>query len=76
MSLTEQSAIDRIEILDNGVIQVRRVDKIIKDGIEMSKVFHRHCLVPGQDLAEQDDRVVALANAAWTPDIIKAWSGS
>ena len=30
---TEKSGIDRIEILANGFIQIRRADKVMKDGV-------------------------------------------
>lgn len=72
MSLTEESAIDKIEILETGHIQVRRADKVMKDGVEISKNYHRHVLSPGDDLTGQDAKVKAHAELAWTPEIITA----
>ena len=66
MSLEKKSVIDRIEILENGVIQVRRKDSIMEDGKEIGKSFHRHVLVPGVDVTGEDSRVKAVAKAVWT----------
>ena len=73
MSLEKLSVIDQIEVLRNGIIQVRKANLIIEDGIEIAKTYHRHCLVPGDDLTAQDERVRAVAEAVWTPDVIKEY---
>ena len=73
MSLKKISSIDRIEILADGQIQVRRRDSIIEDGKEIAAKFHRHALAPGQDTNNEDPRVKAIAKAAWTPATIKAY---
>jgi len=76
MSLIEKSVIDKIEILESGKIQVRRADIIQKDGMEIHRTFHRHVLYPGQDLTNEDPKVVAIANATWTQEVIDAWQNS
>lgn len=73
MELIEQSVIDSINIMENGVIQIRRADKILKDGTEVSKTFHRYCLAPGEDLTGEDPKVIAVANAVWSPEVITAY---
>lgn len=73
MALTERSTIDRIEVLENGVIQVRRADIVERDGVEIAKSYHRWTLSPGQDLTGQEQRVVDIANAAWTPEVVAAY---
>lgn len=70
--LEERSNIDSINVTDAGHIEVRRVDRIVKDGVEVARTYHRHTLAPGADLSSQDARVVAVAKAAWTPDVIAA----
>ena len=64
--ITELSVIDIIEVLEDGQIQVRRADKVLRDGVEIAKTYHRHVLAPGDDLTGQDAKVVAIATAAWT----------
>ena len=76
MALIEKSVIDKIEVLENGKIQVRRANIIEKDGVEIHRAFHRHMLHPGQDLTNEDPKVAAVANAIWTQEVIEAWQNS
>jgi len=73
MALTERSIIDKIEVLENGIIQVRRADIVERDGIEIAKSYHRWSLTPGQDLTGQEQRVIDVANAVWTAEIVSAY---
>lgn len=72
--LTESQEVDKIEIVGpHNVLQVRTATIIKRDGVEVSRSFHRHTVVPGQDLSGQDAKVVAIANAVHTPEIIAAF---
>ena len=74
--LTEQSVIDQIEVTQNGIVQVRRANLVLKDGEQIAKTYHRHVLAPGADLANEDAKVVAIAQTAWTPEVIAAYKTS
>ena len=63
--ITELSIIDKIEVLEDGHIQIRRADKVLRDGVEIAKTYHRSVLAPGDNLTNQDPRVIAVANAVW-----------
>lgn len=76
MALEEKSVVDKIEVLLLGQIQVRRRDQILKDGVEVAATYHRHVLSPGDDLTNEDSRVVAIAEATWTPEVIAAYQAS
>lgn len=76
MALEEASVVDKIEVLLQGQIQVRRRDQVLKDGVEIAATYHRHVLSPGDDLTGQDPRVVAIAEATWTPEVIQAYQDS
>ena len=76
MSLTEKTIIDKIEIVENNSIQVRTATIIEKDGSELTRTFHRHVVVPGADITNEDSKVQAIANAIWTEEIIAAYSAS
>lgn len=76
MALEEKSVVDKIEVLLLGQIQVRRRDQILKDGVEVAATYHRHVLSPGDDLTNEDPRVVAIAEATWTPEVIAAYQAS
>ena len=70
MAFTKVVVVDSIEVLEMGQVQVRTATKVLEDGKELSKSYHRNTLVPGDSLDGQDARVVAIANATWTPDVI------
>lgn len=70
---TESSEFDLIQVLIDGQIQVRRADKVLKDGVEISKQYWRVVLVPGDDVSSYPANVQAVANAAWTPAIVAAF---
>jgi len=76
MALEEKSVVDKIEVLLAGQIQVRRRDQVLKDGTEIAATYHRHVLSPGDDLTNEDPRVVAIAEATWTPEVIAAYQAS
>jgi hypothetical protein len=73
MALEKQTTIDKIEIVENGIVQVRQVERILEDGKELSASYHRWTLAPGQDVSDQEPRVQAIANATWTPEVIAAY---
>ena len=60
----------------NSVISVR-TDTVIKaGGSEISRSFHRHCLVPTDDVSGEDARVQAVANSLWTDEVKAAYTAS
>lgn len=73
MALTETKVIDQITVTENGTVLYREATRILKDGDQIAKTFHRTSLTPAQDLTGQPANVVAICNAAWTPEIIAAY---
>jgi len=76
MALEEKSVVDKVEVLLNGSIQVRRRDQILKDDVEVAATYHRHVVNPGDDLTNEDPRVAAIAAATWTEEVIAAYQAS
>lgn len=76
MALTEKTIIDKIEVIETNSIQVRTATIIEKDGVELTRTFHRHVVAPGADITNEDPKVQAIANAIWTEEIITAYSAS
>jgi hypothetical protein len=74
MALTKETVTDKIETLENGTIQVRTATRVLEDGEVLSSSFHRHVLAPGSDTANEDAKVVAIANATWTADVVTAYN--
>lgn len=73
MSLTETKAIDKIEIVGFGHLQVREATVIMRDGEEIAKTYHRWSFAPGDDVSTMPSNVQAIAAAAWTPEVIAAY---
>ena len=63
--LTKETVVDKIEVLESGAIQVRSTIRVMEDGEMLSQSYHRHVLQPGDDLTNEDPKVVAIATAAW-----------
>ena len=76
MSLTKTTAVDQITVTENGIVLYREATKIMEDGIELSKTFHRSSLTPAQDLTGVPANVVAICNTAWTADVISAYQAA
>jgi hypothetical protein len=73
MSLSKEVVIDKIEIVENGVVQIRQATKIIEDGNELSKSYHRWTIAPGQNYSDQPDNVKSICAVAHTPAVIEAY---
>ena len=73
MALTETKKIDRIEVVENGTLQVREATRILKDGEQIAQTFHRWSFAPGSDVTEMPANIQAIAQAAWTPEVIAAY---
>ena len=79
MALTETQENDKIEVVNKWNIQVRTATIIKKDGVELTRSFHRKVIVPGTldasdnlvdtDISGEDADVQAIANAAWTTQV-------
>ena len=79
MALTETQENDKIEIINKWNIQVRNATIIKKDGVELTRSFHRKILKPGTldasdnlvdtDISGEDADVQAICNAAWTTQV-------
>jgi len=73
MSIEKVKVIDQITVTENGIILYREATKIIEDGKELTKTYHRSSLTPGQDLTGVPENVVAICNTVWTPEVIAAY---
>jgi hypothetical protein len=70
MPLEKNVIIDRIEILESGVIQVRTKTTIFDDGVEISASLHRHIVEPGADYSNENDRVKQICSVIYTQSLI------
>jgi hypothetical protein len=68
--------VDRIEVIENGCIQVRTKTAIMEDGKQISGTFHRHVVAPGDDYSDEDARVQAICAATHTPEVVAAYQAA
>ena len=73
MTLTKEIAVDQITVTENGIVLVREVTRIMEDGNEISKQYHRTSFVPDSDVSAQPQNVQDICNIAWTQKIISAY---
>jgi hypothetical protein len=66
--LEEKEIVDAITYRDTGHIEVRKAILILRDGVEIARTYHRHVVEPGQDTAEEDPKVAAIAGALWSKE--------
>lgn len=74
MTLTETKIIDQITVTEDGTVLYREATRILKDGEQIAHTYHRSILKPGSDLATVPPQVAAIANAAWTQEVIDAFN--
>ena len=76
MALEKIEIVDRIEVVENGGIQVRTKTAIKEDGVEISSKFHRHVVAPGADVSGEDAKVQAIAASIHTAEVIAAYQAA
>ena len=73
MSLTKTTTVDQITVTENGIVLYREATRVVENGNEIAKTYHRTSLTPGQDLTGVPANVVAICNTAWTPEVVAAY---
>lgn len=73
MSLSEIKVTDEITVTENGIVLYREATKVLRDGEEIAKTYHRSSLTPGQDLTGVPSNVADICNLVWTPEVIAAY---
>lgn len=75
--IEKQTAVDQIEIVGlYSFVQVRTATRILDNGAEIAKTYHRHVIRPGDDYASEETRVAAVCAALHTPETIAAYRQS
>ena len=77
MALTEETLNDKIEVINNGTfssVQVRTATVIKRDGVEISRTFHRHVIAPDADITGESAEVQAICAAVHTQAVKDAYA--
>jgi hypothetical protein len=76
MALEKVVSVDLIEVLENGIVQVRTKTAFKEDGVEIGSKFHRHVVAPGDDYSGEDIRVHGVCAALHTAGVIAAYKAA
>lgn len=76
MALEKVEIVDRIEVVENGSVQVRTKTAIMEDGKQISSAFHRHVIAPGADYSSEDARVKSICAATHTAKVIAEYKAA
>jgi hypothetical protein len=73
MAITERTEIGSRNVLINGILEIRTDSIIEKNGVEISRTYHRHVIAPGDDISREDPSVQRIAQAEHTLARITAY---
>ena len=79
MALTKTTTNDKIEVINHGTwssVQVRTATIISEDGVELSRNFHRHVVMPDTDLSAEDADVSAICTPVFTNAVKAAYAAA
>jgi len=69
MALTEETTDDKIDVVNKGdwsIVGIRTATIIKRDGVEISRNYHRRTIVPNADITGESAEIQAVCNAAFT----------
>ena len=73
--LTEETIEDKIEIVgEYKKISVRTATIIKRDGVEISRSFHRHTIAPNSDISGESAEVKAISAIVHTQEVKDAFA--
>ena len=75
MALTEETIQDKIEAVGEfKYVQVRTATIIKRDGVEISRTYHRHIVAPNADITSESAEVQAVCAAVHTQAVKDAYA--
>lgn len=72
MALVKRRVLGKIEVLEDGQIQLREDTLIEEDGVELYRVYHRRVLEPSLTPVPVTEplRLQQVASVVWTPQVV------
>ncbi len=71
--ITKEKVLGFINVTSDNTIYVNSTINITEDGTELASSKYVDIVSIGDDLTEQDPKVVAIANATWTAEVVSAY---
>lgn len=76
MSLEKQTIIDKIEVMQNGLVKVSTATQITEDGVLIGQSVKQDIIAPGDDFSAENPKVQAICAATHTADVIAAYKAA
>jgi hypothetical protein len=76
MSLEKQIVVDKIEVIESNIVQVRSATRIVENGKLISTLLHRSIIAPGDDYSTQDAKVKTVCAAVHTAEVVAAYQAA
>lgn len=74
MALSRDTVIDKVEVTENGTIQVRRATYIVEEGQRIAgPEYARVTYSPGANISGEPAKIQQVAAIWWTPEVIAAY---
>jgi hypothetical protein len=74
--LKKENVVDRIEVIEDGSVQVRTKTVIMEDDKQISESFSRHVVAPGDDYSAECERVQGICAATHTAAVVAKYQAS
>ena len=75
MALTKEHEY-KVEVLPDRTLQFRRSDIVKEDGVEIATSYHRHVVVPGDDVTGECECVQLIAVVLHDAETISAYEAA
>lgn len=76
MALEQVTVIDRKEVLENGVIQIRESQRIMEGAKIIAQKYNRYVLHPNDNVSSKPQEIQDLCSLVWTDDVILSYEES
>ena len=60
------------QVLEDGQIQARTITRVMEDGVELSKTYHRKVIDVGDDVTNEPEMWKSIAQVVHTPTRVAA----
>jgi len=71
MALEKIKALEKIEVMSNGIVLVKYGIAIVEDNQQLAKTYERISYAPVDDISNADEKVKNVCQAIWTADVIE-----
>ena len=68
--IEKKIVIGKLDILEDGQLQVRQDTVYTEDGVESFRKYHRLVLSPGDDIKDYDKKIQDVAGIIWTKEVV------